>query len=197
MPDHDDSANKESLTKEAIGTVVEMLLKDEEFKKSLGRRTSYLILATLAIAVAEFMVGLPLITLTSSPVIAVIITFLIIQVEDWLQSGKPKTTFYLCPNEQKFIRISRSSEPRYRKVLGCIDCGAPLIKKCQQGKHPIVSLDLEGPEGQPPNIDSFCPLCDPSLPEEDRAYLPKDYRVDRQETEPSTPEGSRKLRVRR
>ncbi len=197
MPDHDDSPNKESLTKEAIGTVVEMLLKDEEFKKSLGRRTSYLILATLAIAAAEFMVGLPLITLTSSPVAAVIITFLIIQVEDWLQSRKPKTTFYLCPNEQKFIRISRSSEPRYRKVLGCIDCGAPLIKKCQRGKHPIVSPDLDRPEGQPPKIDSFCPLCDPSLPEEDRAYLPKDYRVDRQETEPSAPAGSRKLRFRR
>ncbi|MBI1923969.1 hypothetical protein HYR99_06935 [Candidatus Poribacteria bacterium] len=152
MPNGDETPAREPKTSDVIKTLIELLLKDEEFKKSLGRHTTYLVLATVAVAAAELTIGLPLITLASTPFVGAVIVFLIAQVEDWVRSGKPKTIYYLCPNEKKFIRISWSSLPRYRKVKGCGDCGASLIKRCQRGKHYIVSPDFDNPEGAPPKI---------------------------------------------
>jgi hypothetical protein len=173
MPDIDDPPSQEPKTVDVVRTLFELLIKDEEFKKSLGRRTTYLILATLAIATAELTIGLPIITLASTPILGTIIVFLIAQVEDWIRSRRPKTIFYLCPNERKFFAINWSSLPQYRKLKSCWNCGTKLIKRCQQGEHYIVSADLKDPDA-PPTVGSFCPFCDPKLPKEKRAYLLSD-----------------------
>ena len=173
MPDSDEQRDREVRAGDLVKPLIESLLKNEAIKGTLGRRTRDWILVTLIIAIAELTVGLPVITLASSPIVGGIIVFILAQVEDWIRSRKPATIFYLCPKEEKFIRIKWSSLPRYKKLKGCADCGAPLIKRCQQGKHYIISPDLDNPEGAPPKIDGFCPLCDLSLPEKLRMYLPK------------------------
>lgn len=170
MPDNDESPSQEPKTGDVVKTLFELLIKDEEFKKSLGRRTTYLILATLAIATAELTIGLPIITLASTPILGTIIVFLIAQVEDWIRSKRPKTIFYLCPSEFRFFPIKWTSLPQYRKLKSCPNCGTKLIKRCQQGKHYIVSPDLTDPDA-PPTAGSFCPFCDPNLPKDKRGYV--------------------------
>jgi hypothetical protein len=175
MPDIDEPAPKDPKTGDVIRTLFELLIKDEEFKRSLGRRTTYLILATLAVATAELTIGLPIITLASTPIVGTIIVFLIAQVEDWIRSRRPKTIFYLCPNfmcpkEGRFYSIKWSSLPQYRKLRSCPACGSKLIKRCRQRNHYIISPDLNNPDA-PPTVDSFCPFCDPSLPSFKRKHL--------------------------
>lgn len=159
-----------------IKTLVELLKSDEELKASLGKYLTYFILASLVIATLELTVGLPIITLSTSPLVGGIIVFLYAEVETWLRSRKPKTIFYLCPKERKFIPIHWSSLPRYRKLKACPTCGTKLIKKCQKGKHYIVSPDFSNPDKTVPDAEGFCPLCDPDTPEEQRRYLPKNWR---------------------
>lgn len=147
---------------DVIKTLLELLLKDEEFKRSLGQRTTYFIIATLAVATAELTIGLPIITLASTPFVGAIIVFLIAQVEDWIRSGKPKTIFYLCPNivcpnQIRFRPIKWSELPRYRKRQYCSDCSHKFITRCPN-KHFIVSPDLKNPDLSP-KIDSFCQIC--------------------------------------
>lgn len=173
MPDTSESPSQEPKTGDVVRTLFELLIKDEEFKKSLGRRTTYLILATLAIATAELTIGLPVITLASTPFLGAIIVFLIAQVEDWIRSKRPKTIFYLCPNEFEFFPINWTSLPQYRKLKSCPNCGTKLIKRCQQSKHYIVSPDLKDPDA-PPTVGSYCPFCDPDLPKDKRVYLVSD-----------------------
>jgi hypothetical protein len=165
----DEPPDKDPKTGDVIKTLFELLLKDEEFKKSLGRRTVYFILATLAIATAELTVGIPIITLASAPFVGAIIVFLFAQVEDWIRSGKPKIIFYLCPNIEcpnpvRFRPIKWVELSKYRKRENCSDCGRKFITRCPK-KHYIVSPDFEKPDVSP-TLDSFCPRC--GLP-----YFPK------------------------
>jgi len=171
MSDRDEPPVTKPQTGEAIKTLVEILLKDEEFRRSLGRRMTYLILATLAVAAVELTIGLPIITLASTPLVGAIIVFLIAQVEDWIRSRKPRAVFYLYPQERRFIPIKWFSLPRYRQLRTCPSCGSELIKRRQQGQHFIVSPDFENPD-VPPTIDEFCPFCDPRLPKVQRTYVP-------------------------
>lgn len=162
---------------EVFKTLVEILLKDEEVKKSLGRYTAIAILASVTTAIAEMTYGLPIITLGSAPFVGPIVAFLIASVRTYLRSGKPKTIFYVCPNfscsrPARYFPIRWSSLPLYRKQKGCPDCGSKLIKRCQLGKHFIVSLDPENPD-QPPNLDSCCSFCDPEIPRNKRTHIPQ------------------------
>jgi hypothetical protein len=169
-------AEDDASMKEVLKTLVELLLKDEELKKSLGRYTAIAILASVATAIAELTYGLPIITLTATPFVGPILVFLIASVQTYLRSGKPKTIFYVCPNfscprPERFITIKWSSLPLYRKQKACQDCGVELIKSCQSGKHYIVSSDPENPN-QMPKIDSCCLFCDPKIPRPKRTYIP-------------------------
>lgn len=157
---NDDDDNPK--TTDVIKTLLELLTKDEEFKKTLGKRTAYFIIATLAVAAVELTYGIPIITLASTPFVGAIIVFLYAQVEDWIRSGKPKTIFYLCPNDEcpnrkRFRPIKWSEISRFRKFNSCPDCGKEFIKRCKN-RHYIVSSDIENPD-KSPNINSFCPNC--------------------------------------
>jgi hypothetical protein len=171
MPDSNDPSNKESQPGEVVKTLVELFLKDEDLKKSLGRRTVYAILFTLAVATVEFTIGIPFITISSTPLVGITASFLIAGVEDLVRSKRPPTAFYICPEDGKFISIKRSSHPKYRKLRSCPDCGCELIRRCRRGNHFIVSPDPDNPD-TPPKLDGFCPFCKPSLPKSSRAYLP-------------------------
>jgi len=122
--------DNEVSTKDAIKALVEMLQKDEGFKRSLGQNTVFLILAILAVAGLELTIGLPIITLASTPFVGAIIVFLIASVQMYLQSGKPEVIFYLCPNEscsgQRIRPIKWSSLPQHRKLKTCSFCGSKL-----------------------------------------------------------------------
>src|SRR5438270_9240927 len=135
MPESDEPPAKEFKTADVERRIIEAFLSDEEFKKSLGRRASYFVLTTLAIAIIKLTVGLPVITLASTPLAGALIVFFIAQVEDWARSKKPKVIFYLCQNEGMFIPIKWSSLSRYHKLRVCPHCGSELSKRCQQGKH--------------------------------------------------------------
>ncbi len=171
MPDSNDPPTKEPQTGEAVKTLAELILKDEEFRKSLGRRITSLILAATTLAAIELTVGIPTIGLRAVPLIAVLVVVLIASVEDWVQRKRPPTIFYICPEEGKFISIKHSSFPKYRKLRSCPDCGCELIRSCQRGRHFIVSPDPDNPD-TPPKLDGFCPFCKPSLPKTSKAYLP-------------------------
>jgi hypothetical protein len=174
MPDSNDPSTKEPQPGEVVKTVAELVLlvlKDEGLKQSLGRRTIYAILFTLAVATVELTIGIPFITLGSTPLVGIMASFLIAVVEDWVWSRRPLTAFYICPQESRFISIKRSSHPKYRKLRSCPDCGCELIRRCQRGNHFIVSPDPDNPDA-PPKLDGFCPFCKPSLPKSSRAYLP-------------------------
>jgi len=153
----------EASTKDAIKALVEMLQKDEEFKRSLGQHTVLLILATLAIATVELTVGLPFVTLTTAPFVGAIIVFLIASVKMYLQSGKPEIVFYLCSNDMcpgpRILPIRWSALPKYRKLKACASCGKGLIKSCPSGRHFIVSPNPSKPDALP-NLRGFCPFCD-------------------------------------
>lgn len=171
MPDHNDSSTKEPQAGEVVKTIAELALKDEEFRKSLGKRIGYVILSSSALAAIELTVGIPAIGLKYIPLIAISVFVLVAIVEDWLQSKRPATIFYICPEEGRFIRIKRSSHPKYRQMRSCPDCGCELIRRCQQGKHFIVSPEPDDPDA-PPKLDGYCSFCKPSLPLPDRAYIP-------------------------
>lgn len=171
MPDSNDPSTKEPQPGEIVKTLVELVLKDEDLKKSLGRRTIYAILFTLAVATVELTIGIPFITLGSTPLVGIMASFLIAVIEDWVLSRRPPTAFYICPEEGRFIPIKRSSHPKYRKLKSCPDCGCELIRRCQRGKHFILSPDPDNPDTLP-KLDGFCPFCKPSLPKSSRAYLP-------------------------
>jgi len=175
MPDNNDPLTKEPQTGEAVKTIAELVLKDEEFRKSLGRRISSLILAATVLATVELTVGIPTISLKTIPLIAVVVVVLVASVEDWIASRRPPTAFYICPEDGKFIPISRSSHPKYRKLRSCPDCGCELIRRCQRGNHFIVSSDPDNPD-TPPKLDGFCPFCKPSLPKSSKAYLPSNIK---------------------
>ncbi|HJP92550.1 MAG TPA: hypothetical protein VJ875_11375 [Pyrinomonadaceae bacterium] len=160
---------------EVIKTLFGEVLADPEVRRNLGKRTTYLILATAAIATVELTYGLPIITLASTPLVGAVVVFLIGSVEDWIRSGKPKTIFYLCPAERKFQTIKWTDLAQYRKVKSCPSCGHEYIKRCQVGKHFIVSPDFKNPEGAPPDINGVCPYCDPRFPVEKRRYLPEEF----------------------
>ncbi len=162
--------------KEVLKTLVELLLKDEELKRSLGGYTAIAVLASVATAIAEITYGLPIITLGSSPFVGPIVAFLIASTRTYLRTGKPKTIFYICPNfsctrPERYVAINWSSLALYRKQKGCPHCGTRLIKRCQRGKHYIVSPNPESPD-QPPTLDSCCPYCDPDIPRDERIYIP-------------------------
>lgn len=174
MPDNTDPKNKEPQSGELIKTLTEWVIKDEQLKKSLGRRTLYAILSTSAfVIVAKMILGVPPVSLTVTPL--VVITFvaflLVARAEDWLRGKRPQTFFYLCPDEVRYIPISESVHPIYRKMKSCPHCGCGLIKRCRRGKHFIVSSDPKNPD-TPPGPDGFCPFCDSSLPKTDKVYLP-------------------------
>jgi len=171
MPDSNDPSNKESQPGEVVKTVAELFLKDEDLKKSLGRRTVYAILFTLTVAGVELTIGIPFITLGSTPLVGIMLSFLIAVIEDWIWSRQHPTAFYICPEEGRFIPIKRSSHPKYRKLRSCPDCGCELIRRCRRGNHFIVSPDPNNPD-TPPKLDGFCPFCKPSLPKSSRAYIP-------------------------
>ncbi|MGH9753191.1 MAG: hypothetical protein ACREA2_10445 [Blastocatellia bacterium] len=171
MPDSNDPSTKEPQPGEVVKTVAELVLKDEDLKKSLGRRTIYAILFTLAVATVELTIGIPFITLGSTPLVGITVSFLIAVIEDWVWSRRPPTAFYICPEEGGFIPIKRSSHPKYRKLRSCPNCGCELIRRCQRGNHFIVSPDPDNPN-TPPKLEGFCPFCKPSLPKSNRAYLP-------------------------
>jgi hypothetical protein len=171
MPDGNDPSTKEPQPGEVVKTVAELALKDEDLKKSLGRRTIYAILFTLAVATVDLTIGIPFITLGSTPLVGITMSFLIAVIEDLVRSRRPPTAFYICPEEVRFIPIKQSSHPKYRKLRSCPDCGCELIRRCQRGNHFIVSPDPDSPD-TPPKLDGFCPFCKPSLPKSSRAYLP-------------------------
>lgn len=168
----EESPEKAITTAEVVKTLIRVAGDDEELKKSLGKRTIHFLLATCAMLVVGLTYNIPFITTASAPLMGAVITFLIASVEDWMRSKKPKTIYYLCPYDKKFIRINRSSLSHYRKLKSCPKCGVGLIKRCQQGKHYIVSPDFEHQKGHPPRVNGFCPFCDPKIPEEKRRYLP-------------------------
>lgn len=161
MPDNEDPENTPR-TADVIKTLLELITKDDEFKKTLGTRTAYFIVATLAIAAVELTYGIPIITLASTPFVGAIIVFLYAQVEDWIRSGKPKIIFYICsnkdcPNPERFRLIKWAEISRFRKINNCSDCGKEFIKRCPN-RHYIISPSIENPE-LPPNMKSFCPNC--------------------------------------
>ncbi|MGH9832613.1 MAG: hypothetical protein ACREBD_04210 [Blastocatellia bacterium] len=170
MPDSD-PPTKESQASEVVKALADLVLKDEELRKSLGRGATYAILAATAVAAIKLTIGLPVISFEAIPLIAFPAFVLITAVEGWIRSGRPPTVFYICPEEDRFIRIKRSSHPKYRQMRSCPDCGCELIRRCQQGKHFIVSPDPDNPD-TPPKLDGFCLFCRPSLPKTSRAYLP-------------------------
>jgi hypothetical protein len=171
MPDSSDPLTTEPQTGEVVKTLAEIALKDEEFRKSLSRRISYAILATTALATIELTIGIPIISLRAVPLIAILVVALIAPIEDWVRKKRPSTVFYICPEEGIFISIKRSSHPKYRKFRSCPDCGCELIRRCQRGKHYIVSSNADQPD-TPLRLDGFCPFCNPSLPKPSKAYLP-------------------------
>jgi len=171
MPDSNDPSTKESQPGEVVKIVAELFLKDEDLKKSLSRRTIYAILFTLAAATIELTIGIPIITLGSTPLVGITASILIAVIEDWVWSRRPPTAFYICPEEGRFIPIKRSSHPKYRKLRSCSDCGCELIRRCQRGNHFIVSPDPDTPD-TPPKLTGFCPFCKTSLPKSHKAYLP-------------------------
>jgi hypothetical protein len=171
MPDNNDPSTKEPQPEEAVKTIAELAFKDEELRKSLGKRTLYVIFLTLAVVTIKLTIGIPSITFGSAPLIGITASFLIAAMEDWVRSRRPLTSFYICPEERKFIPIKRSSHPKYRKLRSCPDCGCELMRRCQQGKHFVVSPDPESPD-MPPKPGGFCPFCKPSLPKSGRTYLP-------------------------
>jgi len=176
MPDNDTPSPKEYQSGEAAGTIAELLLKDEELRRSLGRRASYAILISAILAAAKISIGIPFLSPSLVPVVAIIAVFLIATVEDWLRGKRPHTVFYLCPDEGRYIPISESVHPIYRKMRSCPHCGCGLTKRCQRGKHFIVSSDPQNPD-TPPGPDGFCPFCDPSLPKAGKVYLPETKRA--------------------
>jgi len=163
MPESNDPSTKEPQPGEVVKTVAELVLKDEDLKKSLGRRTIYAVIFTLAVATVKLTIGIPFITLGSTPLVGITASFLIAAVEDWVVSNRPPTAFYICPEEGRFIPIKRSSHPKYRKLRLCPDCGCELIRKCQQGNHFIVSSDPDNPD-TPPKLDGFCPFANHLFP---------------------------------
>lgn len=170
MPNNDDVSMRE-----AIKVFLDILKNDKKWQEALGRHTVTLIIATVTVAALELMYGLPIITLASTPFVGAIITFLLGSVRTYLNSGKPRVFFYLCPNPKcarpdKFIPISWESLPLYRKFRACDVCGSELVTRCPRGKHFIISPSPETPS-QSPRIDGFCPLCDPHIPVQDRRYL--------------------------
>ncbi len=170
MPDNNDSSPKEFQPKEITQTIAESVLKDDEFRKALGRRTNLLILTTTVIAGIKLAGGLSVVPWSATPLAGMTATFLISAIDAWIRSKRPTTIFYLCPEEQKFIAIKQSSPTRYRKMKSC-SCGCRIVKKCPQGKHEIVSSDPNNPDN-PPGIDGFCQFCDPAIPKAQRAFLP-------------------------
>lgn len=171
MPDNDEPPTKEPGTGEAVKTIAELVLEDEGFKKSLGRRITSLILAATVLAAVELTIGIPTITLKTIPLIAALVVVIFASIEDWIGNKRPQTAFYICPEDGKFIPIKRSSHPKYRKLRSCPDCGCGLIRRCQRGNHFIISPDPDNPDTLP-KLDGFCPFCKPSLPKSSRAYLP-------------------------
>jgi hypothetical protein len=168
--------NEEAATLDTLKELKNLL--GDEWKKTLGKRTAQMVLATLIIAGVELTYGLPVITLATTPFVGGLIVFLWDSVATWLQSNKPKIIFYACPWEGTFIPIRWGNVPLDRKRRAC-QCGAPLIKKCRRGKHFIVSPDPgadTATNAQPPSLDSVCPFCDPLIPVEERRYLPPEGR---------------------
>ncbi|MGH9842323.1 MAG: hypothetical protein ACREEM_26535 [Blastocatellia bacterium] len=172
MPDNDAPSPKDYQSGDAAKNVAELLLKDEELRRSLGRRTSYAILISAILATAKITIGIPFLSPGLVPLVAIIVVFLIATAEDWLLGKHPQTIFYLCPDEGRYIPISESVHPIYRKINSCPHCGCGLIKRCRGGKHFIISSDPNNPN-TPPGPDGFCPFCKPSLPKTSRAYLPE------------------------
>jgi hypothetical protein len=169
---HDEDTNDAPpQTGETIKTIAELVLKDEGFRHSVGRRASYAILLTLALATVKLTIGIPFFSLGHIPLAGIFLFFLISAVDDWLRSKRPSVTFYLYPDEGLFIPLNRTSPRIYRKLKSCPHCGSALLNKCRQRKHPIVSPDPGNPDLLPQASD-FCPFCDPALPKEYRAYLP-------------------------
>jgi hypothetical protein len=155
MPDSNDSPAKEHQAGEAVKAVADLILTDKEFRKSLGRRTTYAILTTAAVAAIKSIVGIPAISFEAITLIAFPAFVLIVAIEDWILSKRPSTVFYVCPEEGKFIPIRRSSHPMYRKLRSCPDCGCELIRRCRQGKHFIVSSNPDEPTNHPMTLSDF------------------------------------------
>jgi hypothetical protein len=93
---HDD---REPSRLDVAKTLADQLINNPDFKRAVGKRTTAFILFTLAVAIAELAVGLPIITLASTPVVGAVIAYLLGEVEDWMRSKKPSTVFFLCPKE--------------------------------------------------------------------------------------------------
>lgn len=155
---------------------IQKLLSEEgPWRSVLGKRTTQFVILSLIIAGAELTYGIPVITLATAPFAGALLIFLWDSVVVWLQSNKPATIFYACPEERKFIPIRWAELPRERKRKACT-CGAPLIKKCPSGKHFMVSPDPDTTsvtDPKPPSPQSVCPFCDPRLPRSERQYLPE------------------------
>lgn len=169
MPDENASLPKpkEAQPEEVLKTFAELLLKGDETKK---RATITVFTTAVAVAVKE-VGGLSSVSWALTVIAGMVASLVIATVQDWMKSRQPSTIFYLCPEEQKFIPIRRSSPPIYRKMKSC-SCGCRLTKKCQQGKHPILSTDPDNPDAFP-KVDDCCQHCDPALPKSRRMYLPE------------------------
>ncbi|MEK7831095.1 MAG: hypothetical protein AAB401_08420 [Acidobacteriota bacterium] len=169
MPDENAPSPKpkEAQPEEVLKTLAESLFKGDETRK---RATITVFTTAVALAVKE-VGGLSSVSWTLVVIAGMVASLVIATVQDWVKSRQPATVFYLCPVEQKFIPIRRSSPPIYRKMKSC-SCGCKLIKKCQQGKHQILSTDPDNPDAFP-KADECCQHCDPALPKSKRTYLPE------------------------
>lgn len=114
MPNNDDPSTKEPQTREAVKTIAELVLKDDRFRKSLGRRITSLIFIATVLAAVELTAGIPIINLTTIPLIAAVVVVILASIEDWIGSRRPQTAFYICPEDSKFIPIKRSSHPSHQ-----------------------------------------------------------------------------------
>ncbi len=162
--------SENSNVKEIHGILIKLLSEKGLWRETLGKRTSQFVLACLIIAVVEFTYNLPIITLSTAPIVGALLIFLWDSVAVWLQSDKPEVIYFACPKERKFIEIAWSKLPKYRKYKTC-ECGAKLIKRCPSGKHFIVSPlvnDEPNTDTRFPKPDSVCPYCDPS----NEPYIP-------------------------
>lgn len=154
----DNSQNEEGTDKESPSLIESgsLFLKLEQ--SSLLRRWSlYFAGALMSVGAVALYYRFP-ITHVGVLVAASAIFLPVAALDHIIHSRKPRTIFYLCPEEQKFFPI-KSSDPA-RQWKACPDCGTELIKRCQQGKHYIASPNPKNPDDEP-SINGFCPKCDP------------------------------------
>lgn len=153
------------------------VLDDDAIKKVIATRTVFFILFYIAITSIEFFIDLPFISLSHTPVISSIATYIYHSLESWRDRKIPSKYYFVCsdPNcNQLPIQVTKESAASLNSLQSC-SCGAPLHKKCRQNKHFIVSPDYgsisNGEEEAPPTCHSICQFCDSNLPLKERRHI--------------------------